>query len=95
MAGSHLFAPKTMASDVVTFISKKRFCMNVMTFSLESQHPQAGTTFSTLAAKYKTPARMWHHGIHYFLECLRRNPGVCETYASIHIHRVLNDGAAL
>ena len=40
-------------------------------FFLASQHPSASPALSKLAAKYSMPARMWHHGIHAFLEVLR------------------------
>jgi len=36
-----------------------------------SQHPSASPAFRELPAKYSMPARMWKHGIHSFLECLR------------------------
>lgn len=41
-------------------------------FFLASQHPSASPALRRLAAKYATPARMWKHGIHSFLESLRR-----------------------
>ena len=41
-------------------------------FFLASQHPSASNNLSMLAAKYVMPARMWRHGIHGFLEVLRR-----------------------
>jgi hypothetical protein len=41
-------------------------------FFLASQHPSASPALRRLAAKYSTPARMWKHGIHSFLEILRR-----------------------
>jgi hypothetical protein len=40
-------------------------------FFLASQHP-SGPELHDLAAKYSMPARMWKHGIHSFLELLRR-----------------------
>ncbi|KAK4444443.1 hypothetical protein QBC34DRAFT_184431 [Podospora aff. communis PSN243] len=40
-------------------------------FFLASQHPSASTALRQLASKYAVPARMWHHGIHFFLEALR------------------------
>jgi hypothetical protein len=41
-------------------------------FFLASQHPAASPALRRLAAKYSMPARMWKHGIHSFLELLRR-----------------------
>ena len=41
-------------------------------FFLANQHPSASPAFRRLAAKYSMPARMWKHGIHSFLELLRR-----------------------
>ncbi|USP77572.1 hypothetical protein yc1106_04846 [Curvularia clavata] len=41
-------------------------------FFLASQHPSASPALRGLAAKYSMPARMWKHGIHSFLELLRR-----------------------
>jgi hypothetical protein len=41
-------------------------------FLLASQHPSASPALRRLAAKYSMPARMWKHGIHSFLELLRR-----------------------
>lgn len=41
-------------------------------FFLASQHPSASPALRRLAAKYTMPARMWKHGIHSFLELLRR-----------------------
>jgi hypothetical protein len=41
-------------------------------FFLASQHPSASPALRSLAAKYSMPARMWKHGIHSFLELLRR-----------------------
>jgi hypothetical protein len=41
-------------------------------FFLASQHPSASPALQRLAAKYSMPARMWKHGIHSFLELLRR-----------------------
>ena len=41
-------------------------------FFLASQHPSISTPHRRLAAKYSMPARMWHHGVHSFLELLRR-----------------------
>ena len=41
-------------------------------FFLASQHPSASPAFHRLASKYSMPARMWKHGIHSFLELLRR-----------------------
>ncbi|CBX97298.1 hypothetical protein LEMA_P104290.1 [Plenodomus lingam JN3] len=41
-------------------------------FFLASQHPSASPVLRRLAAKYSMPARMWKHGIHSFLELLRR-----------------------
>ena len=41
-------------------------------FFLASQHPSASKNLSCLAEKYAMPARMWRHGIHEFLEILRR-----------------------
>ncbi|KAF1834907.1 hypothetical protein BDW02DRAFT_316532 [Decorospora gaudefroyi] len=42
-------------------------------FFLASQHPSASPALRRLAAKYSMPARMWKHGIHSFLELLRRS----------------------
>jgi hypothetical protein len=41
-------------------------------FFLASQHPCASPALRRLAAKYSMPARLWKHGIHSFLELLRR-----------------------
>jgi hypothetical protein len=41
-------------------------------FFLASQHPSASPALRRLAAKYSMAARMWKHGIHSFLELLRR-----------------------
>lgn len=41
-------------------------------FFLASQHPSASPGLRRLASKYSMPARMWKHGIHSFLELLRR-----------------------
>jgi hypothetical protein len=41
-------------------------------FFLASQHPSALPALKRLALKYSMPARMWKHGIHSFLELLRR-----------------------
>ncbi|KAH4222557.1 hypothetical protein HBI05_254510, partial [Parastagonospora nodorum] len=41
-------------------------------FFLASQHPSALPALRRLPAKYSMPARMWKHGIHSFLELLRR-----------------------
>ncbi|KAF2996075.1 hypothetical protein E8E13_004260 [Curvularia kusanoi] len=41
-------------------------------FFLASQHPSASPALRRLAGKYTMPARMWKHGIHEFLELLRR-----------------------
>ncbi|KAF2191506.1 hypothetical protein K469DRAFT_732855 [Zopfia rhizophila CBS 207.26] len=41
-------------------------------FFLASQHPSASPALRRLASKYSMPARMWKHGIHSFLELLRR-----------------------
>jgi hypothetical protein len=41
-------------------------------FFLASQHPSASPALRRLAGKYSMPARMWKHGIHSFLELLRR-----------------------
>lgn len=41
-------------------------------FFLASQHPSASPALCRLASKYSMPARMWKHGIHSFLELLRR-----------------------
>jgi hypothetical protein len=38
---------------------------------LASQHPSASPALRRLATKYATPARMWRHGVHSFLELLR------------------------
>lgn len=41
-------------------------------FFLASQHPSASQALKRLALKYSMPARMWRHGIHSFLELLRK-----------------------
>jgi hypothetical protein len=41
-------------------------------FFLASQHPSACPALGRLGSKYSMPARMWKHGIHSFLELLRR-----------------------
>lgn len=41
-------------------------------FLSASQHPAANESLRRLAKKYSMPARMWKHGIHSFLEVLRR-----------------------
>ncbi|KAI1669328.1 EST1-DNA-bind domain containing protein [Pyrenophora tritici-repentis] len=41
-------------------------------FFLASQHPSSSPALRRLAGKYSMPARMWKHGIHSFLELLRR-----------------------
>lgn len=41
-------------------------------FFLATQHPSASPALRRLASKYSMPARMWKHGIHSFLELLRR-----------------------
>jgi hypothetical protein len=41
-------------------------------FFLASQHPSASPALRRLATKYAMPARMWRHGIHSFLEVLRK-----------------------
>ena len=41
-------------------------------FFLASQHTSASPALRRLASKYSIPARMWKHGIHSFLELLRR-----------------------
>jgi hypothetical protein len=41
-------------------------------FFLASQHPSVSPALRRLAAKYSMSARMWKHGIHSFLELLRR-----------------------
>ncbi|KAK7219219.1 hypothetical protein V2G26_007222 [Clonostachys chloroleuca] len=41
-------------------------------FFLASQNPVANVALRRLATKYAMPARMWRHGIHSFLELLRR-----------------------
>ena len=46
--------------------------VNPITVFLASQHPSASPALRRLAAKYSMPARMWKHGIHSFLELLRR-----------------------
>ncbi|KAE8849629.1 hypothetical protein PTNB73_01360 [Pyrenophora teres f. teres] len=42
-------------------------------FFLASQHPSSSPALRYLAGKYSMPARMWKHGIHSFLELLRRH----------------------
>ncbi|KLP05346.1 Uncharacterized protein LW94_1883 [Fusarium fujikuroi] len=41
-------------------------------FLLESQHPRASAALKRLVAKYDMPARMWWHGMHSFLEVMRK-----------------------
>lgn len=41
-------------------------------FFLASQHPTATLGIRNLASRYSMPARMWKHGIHNFLELLRK-----------------------
>lgn len=41
-------------------------------FLSASQHPSTSSSLRRLATKYSMPARMWKHGIHSFLELLRR-----------------------
>lgn len=41
-------------------------------FFLASQHPRAEAPLKRLAAKYNMPARMWRHGVHSFLEVMRK-----------------------
>ncbi|KEQ70891.1 hypothetical protein M436DRAFT_9508, partial [Aureobasidium namibiae CBS 147.97] len=41
-------------------------------FLSASQHPSTSSSLRKLATKYSMPARMWKHGIHSFLEVLRR-----------------------
>ncbi|OIW33054.1 hypothetical protein CONLIGDRAFT_162006 [Coniochaeta ligniaria NRRL 30616] len=41
-------------------------------FFLASQHPSASPALRRLASQYAMPARMWRHGIHSFLELLRK-----------------------
>ncbi|KAI4721992.1 hypothetical protein E4T48_01691 [Aureobasidium sp. EXF-10727] len=41
-------------------------------FLSASQHPSTSSPLRKLATKYSMPARMWKHGIHSFLEVLRR-----------------------
>lgn len=40
-------------------------------FLLASQHPTASPALRQLPTKYDMQARMWRHGIHFFLELLR------------------------
>ncbi len=52
-------------------------------FLLASQHPSASPTLKQLAVKYRMPARLWHHGIHAFLEVLQhRMPESSEQMAT-------------
>lgn len=41
-------------------------------FFLASQHPSASPALKGLARKHAMPARMWRHGVHSFLEVLRK-----------------------
>ncbi|CZR49909.1 uncharacterized protein FPRO_16114 [Fusarium proliferatum ET1] len=41
-------------------------------FLLESQHPSASAALKRLAAKHAMPGRIWWHGIHSFLEVMRK-----------------------
>lgn len=41
-------------------------------FFLASQHPSGSVALERLPAKYDMPARMWRHGIHSFLEVMRK-----------------------
>ena len=64
-------------------------------FLLASQHPSASSNLSKLAAKYSLPARMWHHGIHAFLEGLRHRLPESLEHVSFHLHCLQHDGTPL
>ena len=49
-------------------------------FLMATQHPSATLALRGLATKYSTPARMWKHGIHAFLEVLRRRRPDTQEY---------------
>lgn len=48
-------------------------CIKHHDFFLASQHPSSSIQLREIASKYSMPARMWKHGIHNFLELLRRH----------------------
>ncbi|KAK4243403.1 hypothetical protein C7999DRAFT_36275 [Corynascus novoguineensis] len=55
-------------------------------FFLASQHPSASPALRRLATKYQMPARMWRHGMHGFLELLRRHLPASREYMLTFIY---------
>nr|POE59007.1 est/smg-like protein 1 [Quercus suber] len=49
-------------------------------FLMATQHPSSTPMLRGLAMKYNMPARMWKHGIHAFLEVLRRRRPSSQDY---------------
>ena len=49
-------------------------------FLMATQHPVATPELRGLAAKEKMPARLWKHGVHNFLELLRRRRSEAQDY---------------
>nr|POE79548.1 est/smg-like protein 1 [Quercus suber] len=49
-------------------------------FLMATQHPSSTPMLRGLAMKYSMPARMWKHGIHAFLEVLRRRRPASQDY---------------
>lgn len=49
-------------------------------FLMATQHPSASPFLKGLATKYSMPARMWKHGIHGFLEVLRKKRPASQEY---------------
>ena len=59
-------------------------------FFLASQHPYASPPLTRLAAKYSMPARMWRHGIHSYLELLRRRLPQSREHMLTYIYTAYN-----
>ncbi|KAF1995531.1 hypothetical protein P154DRAFT_445225 [Amniculicola lignicola CBS 123094] len=57
-------------------------------FFLASRHPSASLALHRLASKYSTPARMWKHVIHSFLELLRHHIPEAPNHRLAFIYRV-------
>lgn len=57
-------------------------------FFLASQHPIASPKLQRLAATYAMAARMWRHGIHSFLEVLRKRLPESWEFMDAFIHLV-------
>ena len=55
-------------------------------FLMATQHPSATPALRGLAIKYNMPARMWRHGIHAFLDVLRRRRLESHDYMLAFIH---------